>query len=221
MTTLAHADERLTALTRRRYNRIASVYDAMESVMELGARKWRRELWARVRPGRVLELGVGTGKNIALHPPGREVVAIDISERMLDRARSRAKRLDVRIHLELGDAQALPYADNSFDAVVATFLLCSVPDPRLSVAEALRVLKPGGQLLLLEHVLSERRPMRRLMQWLDPIPFHLWGAHINRDTLATVRGGGFLEVTDTNLWGDVVKRIEARAPEGKCERSVA
>lgn len=127
-------DERETRLTRRRYDRIAPIYDAMEWVMEWRARRWRRELWARVGDGRILELGVGTGKNLRYYPLGasrpgaREIVALDISACMLARARRRAERLGARVELELGDAQRLPYPEGSFDVVVATFLLCSVPD---------------------------------------------------------------------------------------------
>jgi ubiquinone/menaquinone biosynthesis C-methylase UbiE len=178
-------------------------------------------LWALVEPGSVLELGIGTGKSIPFYPPDREIVGIDISERMLERSRARARRLGARVRLELGDAQSLPFADESFDVVVATFLFCSVPDPRLALDETRRVLKPGGQLLLLEHVLAERPVLRQLMRWLDPIPFHLWGAHIDRDTVTTVRDAGFAEIMTTNLWGDVVKRIEARAPATQSDRSPA
>ena len=212
MTSVAPIDQQLTALIQRRYDRIASMYDAMEWLMEFKARRWRRDLWTRVGTGPVLELGIGTGKSIAFYPSDREVVAIDISERMLARAKDRAYHLNARVHLDLGDAQHLPYPDHGFDTVVATFLFCSVPDPRLGLSEALRVLKPGGHLLLVEHVLSKRPAMARLMRWLAPIPFSLWGAHIDRDTVSTVREAGFADVTTANLWGDVVQRIDARAP---------
>lgn len=212
MRTLTHIDERATAETRHRYDRIAPIYDAMEWGMEWRARHWRRELWSRVGPGQILELGVGTGKNIRYYPEARDVVAMDISEKMLARARRRAERFSARVKLDLGDAQALSYPDASFDVVVATFLFCSVPDPVLGLEEARRVLKPGGQLLLLEHVLSRRPGLRRVMQWLAPIPFRIWGAHIDRDTVDNVRRAGFVDVVDTNLSLDVVKRIEAKAP---------
>jgi ubiquinone/menaquinone biosynthesis C-methylase UbiE len=169
-----------TAITRHRYDRIASVYDVVESMMELRARAWRRELWALVAPGRVLELGVGTGKNVSFYPRDREIVAADISDRMLKRARTRAERHHARVRLELADAQSLPFGDGSFDVVVATFVFCSVPDALLGLQEARRVLAAGGQLLLLEHVLSERPAAARLMHWLDPISYHLWGAHIDQ-----------------------------------------
>lgn len=207
-------DDRETRLTRRRYDRIAPIYDALEWMMEWWVRGWRRDLWARVAAGRVLEMGVGTGKNIRYYPEDRDVVAMDISEKMLVHAQRRAERLHRPVELELGDAQALSYPDASFDVVVATFLFCSVPDPVLGLTEAKRVLKPGGQLLLLEHVLSRRRMLRQLMQWLDPIPFHIWGAHIDRDTVDNVRRAGFVDVVETNVSLDVVKRIEALAPTG-------
>jgi SAM-dependent methyltransferase len=212
MTAQLIVDNPETRLTRRRYDRIAPVYDALEWMMEWRASRWRRDLWARAEAGRILELGVGTGKNIRHYPKERDVVAFDISEKMLVRARRKAARYSSPVELGLGDAQALSYPDASFDVVVATFLFCSVPDPVLGLSEALRVLKPGGQLLLLEHVLSRRAALRRIMQWLDPIPFHIWGAHIDRDTADAVRAAGFVDVREANLSLDVVKRIEAKAP---------
>jgi ubiquinone/menaquinone biosynthesis C-methylase UbiE len=138
-------------------------------------------------------------------------VASDFSEKMLARARTRAQRLGSRVRLEIADAQALPYPDDSFDVVVATFLFCSVPDPVLGLTEARRVLKPGGKLILLEHVLSQRGVLRRLMQWINPVPLRLFGAHIDRETVENVKRAGFVDVVDTNLLLDVVKRIEARS----------
>lgn len=221
MTAQLTIDDGETRLTRRRYDRIAPIYDALESMMEWRARRWRRDLWSRAKAGRVLEMGVGTGKNIRYYPERRDIVAMDISEKMLEHAQRRAERHGSRVELELGDAQALSYPDGSFDVVVATFLFCSVPDPVLGLTEARRVLKPGGQLLLLEHVLSRRTGLRRIMQWLDPIPFHIWGAHIDRDTVDNVRRAGFVDVADTDLSFDIVKHIEARAPnDEESQRSV-
>ena len=213
MTTPADIDDELTALTRRRYDRIASIYDGVESLMELRARRWRRDLWSRVTSGCVLEIGVGTGKSLRYYPEGCDIIAVDISEHMLARARKRAHRLGLRVRLDVADAQRLPFQDATFDVVTATFLFCSVPDPARGLAEARRVLKPGGRLLLLEHVLSRRPILRRLMRWLDPIPVHLWGAHINRETVGTVRASGFVNLVETDLSLDIVKRIEANAPE--------
>jgi phosphatidylethanolamine/phosphatidyl-N-methylethanolamine N-methyltransferase len=195
----AALDDRETRLTRQRYDRVAPVYDALEWMMELRVRGWRRDLWSRVGSGRMLELGVGTGKNIRFYPPGREVVAVDISAKMMERARRKASCSSVRIHFQAGDVQRLPFSDATFDVVVG-------------LAEARRVLKPGGRLLLLEHVLSRRPMLRQVMRRLDTIPRHIWGAHIDRDTVDNVRRAGFVDVRDTDLLLDVVKRIEATAP---------
>lgn len=202
-----------TEATRRRYDRIAPIYDALESGIELRARHRRRELWHLVgKDEKVLELGVGTGKSFPFYPPGTEVTAIDISEKMLARARRRAERLGTNVTLQVADAQSLPFADASFDAVVTTFVFCSVPDALQGLREAKRVLKRGGKLLMIEHVLSERPWMRRVMRLLDPATHRLWGAHIDRETVKTVIAAGF-EITEVqDLLGDVVKRILALAP---------
>lgn len=197
-------------IARRRYDRIAPVYDLAEWMMELRFRVWRRQLWAMVDGERVLELGAGTGKNLRFYPPGTDMTAIDISENMLRRARRRARRLDVNVRLDIADAEALPFDDSSFDTVVATFLFCSVPEPVQGLREALRVLKPGGRLFLLEHVASELPILRAVMRWADPVPFHIWGAHIDRDTVTNVHRAGFQDVTSENKSLDIVKLITAK-----------
>jgi len=206
------AGEDATQATRRRYDRIAPLYDAMEWFMELGFRRWRRELWSTVPAGRILEVGVGTGKNIGFHGQSHVVTGIDISPRMLARARQRAQRCPSPPVLELADAQALPYADASFDAVVASFVFCSVPDAIQGFREARRVLVPGGKLLLLEHVISNNRMLAALMRRSDALPFHLWGAHIDRDTASNVREAGFGCITVHPRWLDIVVIIEAERP---------
>lgn len=184
-----------TALTRRRYDRIAPVYDALEWGIEvLFFRRWRRALWARVPAGRVLEVGIGTGKNLEFHRDEHAVVGIDLSSAMLDRARRRAERTGASVDLQVADVQDLPFGDARFDAVVASFVFCSVPDPVLGLRELRRVLKPGGKLLLLEHVIAPNPWLAALMRWFDFVPVSIWGAHIDRDTADNVRRAGFSEV---------------------------
>jgi len=201
-----------TGLVRRRYDRVAPIYDAVESLMELHSARWRRQLWAAVGPGEVLEIGVGTGKNLRYYPAGAEVTAIDISPRMLARAQRRAHKLGSAVHLMVADAQVLPFADASFDTVVSTYVFCSVPDPLLGLREARRVLRPGGRLLMIEHVASRRRILGWILRRLDPLVTRLWGAHLDRDTVANVAAAGFAAVAARNLMFDFVKRIDARCP---------
>jgi ubiquinone/menaquinone biosynthesis C-methylase UbiE len=182
-------------------------------MMELRARRWRRKLWSLSEGERILELGVGTGKNVRFYPPSADVTAIDISEKMLSRARRRVAKLEAKVRLEVADAQSLPFDDGAFDEVVATFLFCSVPDPIVALREARRVVRPGGQVLLLEHVLSGLPVLRTLMRWLDPIPYRIWGAHINRDTVANVRTAEIDVVQTKNMSLDVVKMIVGRRME--------
>jgi len=197
---------------QRRYDRVAPFYDMLESIMELRAAQWRRDLWTEVTDGDVLEVGVGTGKNLRFHPARARVTAIDIAPKMLERAQRRADLEGSPVVLERADVQALRYPDGSFDVAVATFVFCSVPDPVLGLRELRRVLRPGGRLLLLEHVLSERRWLRRIMCGLDPITARVVGAHIARETIASVREAGFTIREEKDLALDVVKRIDAAAP---------
>ena len=202
-----------TAVIQRRYDRVAPFYDAMESLIErLRFATWREEMWSQVEGEVVFEVGVGTGKNLQYYPDGRDITGLDISAKMLARACERVHRLGVEVKLVQGDAQALPFEDNSFDSVVSTFVFCSVPDPIQGLRELRRVLVPGGQLIMLEHVLSHKPVLRTLMRWFDFLPYHLWGAHIDRETVANVHSAGFKEVVDTDLSLDMVKLIEARSP---------
>lgn len=207
-----------TAVVRRRYDRVAPFYDAMEWLMEKWRfAKWREELWGDIEGTKILEVGVGTGKSFPYYPSDRDITGLDISPQMLDQARRRARELSVDVELVEGDAQALPFEDDSFETVVTTFVFCSVPDPVQGLRELHRVMKPGGRLLMLEHMLSRKPVLRTLMRWFDFLPYYIWGAHIDRETVENVREAGFDQVAATDLLLDVVKRIEATKTEKKIE----
>jgi SAM-dependent methyltransferase len=159
---------------------------------------------------------VGTGANLKHHPPQAQVTGIDLSPGMLSRARARAARLGKDTPLVEMDAQALSFPDGTFDTVAAIYVFCSVPEPVLGLREARRVLRPGGRLVLLEHV---RLPglLGRVMDWLNPLAAVLMGSNINRNTVANVRKAGFeVENVYDYLWG-LVKLIVARPGEEHTE----
>jgi len=205
-------NDKTTIQTKSRYNRIAPVYDLMEAIVERFAfRQWRERLWSRVNGKRVLEVGVGTGKNMPYYPAGAEVTAVDLSDRMLAQARKRAAREGVPVKLHEMDVQALSFGQDSFAAAVATFVFCSVPDPVLGLRELGRVVRPGGQILLLEHVRVNKPVIGKLMDLLDPFVVRLVGPHINRRTVENVKKAG-LEIERIEEWapGGLVKLIVAR-----------
>lgn len=208
--TMSPSAARATAQTRARYDRLAPLFDRMEARAEAARfRHWRTALWDGVIGPRVLELGVGTGKNIPYYRARWDVTGVDLSPRMLARAQERAEREGRPVELLLGDAQALPFPDSSFDSVVATFVFCSVPDPVQGLREAYRVLKPGGQLQLLEHVLSANPILRPVMRGVNPVVVRMMGANIDRDTTENVAGAGFHVEHVVFLWRDIVTLIAA------------
>jgi len=175
-----------TARVRARYDRISRWYDAQQTLIEGAVRPWRRRLWRHAH-GRILEVGVGTGQNFPFYPADLPVTAVDLSPKMIWRARARAERLGLAVGLQVWDVQELPAPDHAFDTAVATFVFCSVPDPVRGLRELARVVRPDGAILLLEHVRIDRPFIGRLMDLLDPLAARVIGAHINRPTVENVR----------------------------------
>lgn len=191
----------------RRYDRISFIYDVFEAPMELMALKqWRKDLMTELN-GKVLEVGVGTGKNIEYYPDGIHITGIDFSQGMLSRARQRAEKLGKQIELLQMDAQSMDFADNTFDTVFTTCVFCSVPDPVAGLKEIRRVCKESGKIILIEHVRSEKKLLGFLMDILNPVVVNLYGANINRRTVQNVQAAGFTVVQVTDLYKDIVKKI--------------
>ena len=143
--------------------------------------------------GTVLEIGAGTGLNFAHYPKAvTKVVALEPSSGMLERAKARAEAAPVPVELKLGEAENLPFPDASFDTVAATLVFCSVNDPEKAAREVLRVLKPGGQWLLLEHIRSDRPDTLRWQQRWNPLWRRIFlGCTLDRDIPAVLRTAGF------------------------------
>ena len=194
----------------KRYNRLAPYFDSLEAILEgVLFSRWRKRLWSKVTGEHILEVGVGTGKNFRYYPKDARMTALDFSPKMLELAQQKQKNKNIAVHLDLMDVERLYYADNSFDTVVATFVFCSVPAPRAGLRELYRVCKPGGQVILLEHVLSSRRWLAMLMNLLNPLVVRAVGANINRQTIKSVRACGFNQVLVDSRSSDIIKLIQA------------
>lgn len=199
-------DPRTTASVIRKYNRNAIFFDAMDRMLK---EEWRQAI-LRQAFGRALEVGVGTGQNLPLYDPGitAELVAIDFSPGMLARAREKPCRIPVTL-LEM-DAQLMAFPDASFDTVLATCVFCTVPDPVQGLREVRRVCRPGGRVLLLEHVRIDKPVIGTVMDLLDPLVAAIIGTHINRRTVENVRLAGLHIERVQPLRGDLIKLIHAR-----------
>jgi len=205
-----HGDE-ATSLTQKRYDRQAGLFDFWEAPLEaLAFKRLRKRLWSEVHGARILEVGVGTGKNLPYHPEGSRSVAVDLSPRMLSHAARKAGRLGRDVDLVLADAQRLPFRDGAFHAAAATFVFCSVPDPVLGLREVRRVVQQEGSVHLMEHVRSRNPIVGRLMDWMNPLWVRVCGANINRDTVANVERAGFvLKGVESRMFG-ILKLIQGK-----------
>ena len=186
-----------------RYDR---VMDWADRILFSGGREW---LEAQAS-GEVLEIGVGTGRSLPFFPPNIRLTGIDVSPLMLDRAKHRAAALRLTVDLRAGDAQALEVADESVDTVVFGLTLCSIPDDRRAVAEARRVLRPGGRVALLEHVRSPNAWVRAVQRFLNPLAVRFQGDHLLREPADLLAAEGFVvEDLRRSRWG-IVERVVAR-----------
>jgi ubiquinone/menaquinone biosynthesis C-methylase UbiE len=164
------------------------------SAVKRGENEHRRRALAGLA-GRVVELGAGDGANFALYPETvSEVVAIEPEPRFREQAQDAAREAPVPVRVLPGIAEALPLEDESVDAVVASLVLCTVPDPDRALAEARRVIRPEGELRFYEHVHAERQPLRGILEIADRT--RIWptiggGCHPTRDTLKAIDTAGF------------------------------
>ena len=159
---------------------------------------------------RILEVGVGTGKNFPYYPKNADITAIDLSDKMLAHAIGKASEQNIKVHLQQMDVENLEFEDNMFDTIVATFVFCSVPNPIRGLAELERVCKSGGKVVLLDHVLSANHILGWLMNITNPLVVRMMGANINRRTVENVSSSGLVVEKVTDLQAGIFKLIEAR-----------
>src|SRR6266508_2294299 len=200
----------------RRAQRLRRYWDKHARTYDKQIAFWERRLFADGRQwvcaqatGEVLEVAIGTGRNLPYYPNDIRLTGIEFSPAMLELAHRQADQLGRTVDLRLGDAQALDLPDNSFDTVVCTLSLCAIPDERRAVAEMRRVLRPGGRLLLLDHVVGSPWWVRAV-QWLLELctgPFQ--GEHMRRRPLLHVQAEGLeVERRERSKLG-IVERLTA------------
>ncbi|MBI5154803.1 class I SAM-dependent methyltransferase [Candidatus Poribacteria bacterium] len=170
----------------------------------------KRRLFGAMR-GEVLFVAAGTGGDFACFPPGMAIRAIDLSEAMLRRAQRRSRNYAGDLALVKADAGLLPFADETFDTAVTSCTLCSLPDPARALEEIRRVLKPGGRLLLFEHVRS-RNPLLGAVLDLMTVWTRRTGTEMNRDTLGAVAAAGFDIRRVESVYLDIILSVRARKP---------
>lgn len=198
---------------RRRYRRIAPVYDLLELPFEVFRyRPLRRMLFAGLS-GNILEAGIGTGRNMPFYPPGATVTGLDASPEMLARARVRAARLGLSVRLLEADVRDTGLADRSFDAVVASFLFCVLgePDQLPALKELARLIKPSGELRLLEYT-RPAKPFRRLLTRIwEPWVRWAYGASFDRDVERLLPAAG-LDMAESRFVVDELIRLTIARP---------
>jgi ubiquinone/menaquinone biosynthesis C-methylase UbiE len=200
-----------TARARRVWDKVAPGYDRAMRFFDRwqfgGGRQW---VCSRAT-GEVLEVAVGTGLNLPFYPAKVRLTGVDLSPAMLAQARMRATELGREIDLREADAQALPFPDASFDTVVCTLSLCTVPDERAAIAQMWRVLRPGGRLVLLDHIGSRWWPVWAVQRLVEVFTARS-GEYQTRRPLPHLKAAGF-EITESQrLKAATVERVAARKP---------
>ena len=193
-----------------KWDNAAWTFDLINYGVELRYGEKKHEWFSRSE-GLTLLVAVGTGLDLQYFPAGHHIVGVDISLKMLERAREKVDRSSSEVKLVRADVQMLGFADNSFDTVVSSCTFCSVPDPVMGLRELLRVMKPGGRLLMFEHVRSNIFWMGPMMDLLTYITRKV-GPDLNRRTKENVIRAGFKLKQEINIYLDMVKLFEATKP---------
>jgi len=201
--------------------RIRRIYEKEAPKFDRTMGRWDRILFAGNREwvcaqasGEVLEIAIGTGRNLSFYPDEIRLTGVELSPPMIEITRERAEELGREVDLRLGDAEALEFADESFDTVICTYSLCTIPDDRAAVREAKRVLRGGGKFVLAEHVRSPVGVVRGVEKLIEPLAVRFGGDHLTREPLEHLEAEGFTvdQVKRSKL--GIVELVSAQKPAG-------
>jgi SAM-dependent methyltransferase len=211
----------LTPAERARWNDVKRrIYAKEAAKFECGTDFFERRLlgtehrgWACSQArGETLEVAIGTGLNLPHYPSELRLTGVDLSPDMLAYARKRSKQIGRRVTLSEGDAHDLPFTDSSFDTVVCTYALCSVPDVPQAISEMKRVLKPGGRLILVDHIRSSVKPLFWLQWLIEYVPSRTKGEYMTRRPALHVAAANFDIQARDRLRMGIVERLVAVKP---------
>lgn len=205
-------DANLSELTRRKWDKVAGNFDLMNG--HGPEKRWapfKTEFFSRMEGKKILFVAVGTGLDIPFFAENRDIVGIDISPRMIEKARARARRYRGSLELRVCGVHDLDYPDDHFDQVFTSCTFCSVPDPVGGLESLRRVTKPGGELHMFEHTGSRYFPFNVMLNFMTLLTKRV-GPDMNRPTVDNVERAGFVVDAVRHLYLDVVKTIHAHAP---------
>jgi ubiquinone/menaquinone biosynthesis C-methylase UbiE/predicted ester cyclase len=201
-----------TERIRRIFDKQAPKYDKSMSRFERLLFAGNREWVCERAEGEILELAAGTARNLPFYSADVKVTGVELSPEMANLGRRRAEDLGREIDMQVGDAEALPFPDDSFDSVVCTYGLCTIPDDAAAISEAKRVLRPGGRILLAEHVRSPNPIVRTIQRLLEPFARRFGGDHLLREPLDHLAAEGFEVEELKRLKAGWVELVAARKP---------
>ncbi|MBT3923105.1 MAG: class I SAM-dependent methyltransferase [Nitrospina sp.] len=199
-------------MTAKSYDGVARVFDLLRAG---DMRRWepaQQTLFKNLK-GRILYVGIGTGQEIVNFPPGLDITAIDMSYEMLKRSGPRVQNYNGDIHRSQMDAQTTGFRDNTFDTVLTVCVLCSVKHPVNCLQELKRVLKPDGELVMFEHVLSKNPIYGFILKFMSYMTEYLEGTYLDRNTVENAEAAGFKIHSHKNVYLDIVKALRAKPPE--------
>lgn len=198
--------------TQRKWDAASRTFDLFTFADDRRLGPHKRRLFTKLH-GQTLAVAAGTGNDFKFFPPDQRIVAIDISPKMLERAARKATTYQGTIELQQMDVCQLEFADNTFDTVATVCTFCSVPRPIIGLRELYRVLRPGGQILMFEHVRSNIGPFGILLDVMTPLS-RLVGPELNRNTVVNMQKAGFRLRREENVYLDIIKIIEGVKPLG-------